>query len=203
MRQYRSVLDLIELLHIDRIGAIEAEHKMIREGYKVKKYTVESYEEFLVVVVGYYQYHSSLTFGQGEVMPAWLAEGYVSQILDSSPLPWLAKIANMLGAKEGGFKIAAANSMSGRHGGLPSVIDAVALGMSQKAVRQYIDAVFLRINPLDYDIRVAFMQEYLKIFGAVLLNGEVCMSPYELAVNMQAVIENHMKISNEFRKVIQ
>lgn len=203
MRRYRSVLDLIELLHIDRIGAIEAEHKMIRESYKVKKYTVESYEEFLIAVVGYYQYHSSLTVGRGEVLSAKLAEGYVSDILDSSPLPSLAKVGNMLGAKDGGFKIASANAQSGRHGGLPGVIDAVAQGMSQKAVRQYIDAVFLRINPQDYDIRVSFMMEYLKIFGAVLLRGEDCMSPYELANNMQVVLENHMKFSNDFRKVVQ
>jgi len=94
--------------------------------------------------------------------------------------------------------------MTGRHGGLPAVIDIIAEGIKHDAVKAYVSSVFLAcVNPLDYNKKIAFMAEYLRMFGGVLLPGEELLSVYELANNVEAVLQNHVRLVNEFRKTLQ
>ena len=94
--------------------------------------------------------------------------------------------------------------MTGRHGGLPAVIDIIAECIKHDAVKAYVSSVFLSCaNPLDYNKKMAFMAEYLRVFGGVLLPGEELLSVYELANNVEAVLQNHVRLVNEFRKTLQ
>jgi len=94
--------------------------------------------------------------------------------------------------------------MTGRHGGLPAVIDIIAECIKHDAVKAYVSSVFLSCaNPLDYNKKMAFMAEYLRMFGGVLLPGEELLSVYELANNVEAVLQNHVRLVNEFRKTLQ
>lgn len=200
----RSVEELIGMIGIDVIGEIEAYHRMLREQYKVKKVRVDSYEEFVEEVVKYYQYHTCTMYNAPSPVPASIVRGNALAMFAFTPDPRIASAAEMLGGKEEGYKVAADNSIRGRHGGLIGAIDALSQAFAQKAIRKHIDAVFLEaINPRNYDLRVSFMVEYLRIYGAVLLQGQECLSPYLLAANWQAVIENHVKLVNEYRKFIQ
>jgi hypothetical protein len=84
------------------------------------------------------------------------------------------------------------------------VIDAIAEGIKNEAISRYVSAVFLDcVNPMDFNKKILFVQEYLKSFGDVLLPDEEFLSIYELANDLEAIIQNHVKLINEFRKRLQ
>ena len=84
------------------------------------------------------------------------------------------------------------------------VIDAIAEGMKKQAARRYVEAVFLDcLDPLDFDTKVAFMQEYLELYGAVVLPDEELMSSYQLAANLESVVQNHVNLINQFRTTLR
>jgi len=206
MFEARSIKDILDLLHIDVIGEeIESVHNMIRESYTVKKYVVGSYDEFKQEVSQYYSYHFSNWIEAPTAMPLDMAHGGAREILDYSPDTRLSRIEGVLDKEGGGGYVAAVkNCLSGRHGGLVGVIDAIAEGIKQQAVKRYVRAVFLDcVNPLDFDKRVAFMQEYLNTYGGLLLPNEDLLSVYDLAANFEAVIQHHVRLVNEFRKTLQ
>jgi len=205
MKEVKNVKELIDMLHIDRIGEIEAEHRMIRERYRVRRYDVETFEEFKAAVVHYYQHHTANWLQTPSPMPPGIAEAQIARLLRDSPDVRLAKIADLLSKEQsGGYRAAVDNSITGRHGGLVAVIDAIAEAIKEKAVKRYVDSVFLDyIDPRDYDKKVALMQEYINTYGGVLLTGEECRNPHELACHIEAVIQNHVRLINEFRKTLQ
>ena len=83
-------------------------------------------------------------------------------------------------------------------------IDAIAESIKKDAVKKYIEAVFLAcIDPLDYTTRVSFMEEYVRRYGNVILPNEDLLSPYELAAHLEAVVENHVGLVNQFRRTLQ
>lgn len=134
-----------------------------------------------------------------------MAYSEVQRILRAQPRPdsRLSKIRSYLD-KEGGFHQSVKNSLKGRHGGLVGVIDTIAEGIKKEAVERYVTAVFLDcVDPLDYDQRVRFMKEYLKRYGSVLLPGEEKLSPYELAVQLESVVEAHVALVNRVREKLQ
>ena len=96
------------------------------------------------------------------------------------------------------------NCLSGRHGGLVACVDAIADAMREDAVTNYVESVFLgAMNPMDFNFCVRLMEEYVKIYGHVLLAGEELLSPAELAGNLQIVIQNHVRLLNDWRKTLQ
>jgi len=202
----KSIKEILDLLHVDVIAErIESVHKMIRESYTVSKYIVENYEEFKQEITAYYQYHFAMWMHGTPTMPYRLAHQRVNNLLDNSPSPNLAKVRDILGISgETGYIVAYKNAKTGRYGGLLGVIDAIADGMKNDAVTKYVSAVFLDcVDPLNFEKRIQFMQEYLNLYGGVLLPGEDLLSVYELANSLEAVIQNHVKLINEFRKTLQ
>jgi len=202
----KSIKEILNLLHVDVIAErIESVHKMIRESYKVTKYTVENYEEFKKEISTYYQYHYRLWLDVDPTMPLDLAHTRAEDILKNSPDPNLPKIRDVLGnVSDNGYTVSYKNAKRGRYGGLVGVIDAIAEGIKNEAITKYVSAVFLDcVDPLNFEKKIEFMQEYLNMFGQVLLPGEDLLSIYELANNLEAVIQNHVKLINEFRKTLQ
>lgn len=202
----KSIKEILNLLHVDVIAErIESVHKMIRENYKVKRYFIENYEEFKEEITKYYQHHYTQWLDVDPTMPPELAHSRAHDILENSPNPNLPKIRDILGStNETGYSVAYKNAKSGRYGGLVGVIDAIAEGIKNEAISKYVSAVFLDcIDPLNFDKRIEFMQAYLDMFGAVLLPDEELLSVYELASDLEAVVQNHVKLINDFRKKLQ
>jgi len=206
MKEARSIKDILDLLHIDIIGKeVESVHDMIRESYKVKKYVVEDYREFIDQVSTYYSYHWTTWNNFPIALPYEYAKEYAERKLDMSHDTRIHKVQNILSKGSGGnYLVAAKNCMTGRHGGLPAVIDIIAESIKEDAVHCYVSSVFLHsVNPLDYYKKVAFMQEYLELYGAILIPEEELLSPHELAGNLEAVLQHHVRLVNEFRKTLQ
>ncbi len=201
-----SIHDIIAMLHIDVIGGeIEARHVMIRESYKIPKYVANDYEDFKAIVSNYYQYHFSMWIGAGPIMPDDMAFGEVNKILKQMPRPdsKMARVQSAL-ESEGGFVSSVKRALYGRDGGLIGVIDSIAESIKKDAVKRYVRTVFLEcVNPINFDMKVKFMREYLETYGKVILAGDLLLSPYELAANLEAVIQNHVRLVNEFRKSLQ
>jgi hypothetical protein len=206
MRLAENIQEVIDLLHIDVIGLeIEIVHDQIREAYQVPTVIVDDYEEFKAVVTHYYQYHFAKWHGIEFDMPPDMAWSRAREILDARIRPdsRLARISGNL-ESTGGWIQAVKNAIRGRQRGLIGVIDAIAESMKEAAVKQYVTAVFLDcINPVDFYTKVAFMQEYIQRYGSVVLPGEELLSPYELAANLDAVIQNHVRLINQFRNTLQ
>jgi len=202
----KSIKEILNLLHVDVIAQrIESVHRMIRENYKVTKFFVENYEEFKQEISKYYEHHYTQWLDVDPAMPPELAHSRAHDILENSPNQNLPKIRDILGStNESGYIVAYKNAKSGRYGGLVGVIDAIAEGIKNDAISKYVSAVFLDcVDPLNFDKRIEFMQAYLDIYGAILLPGEELLSVYELANDLEAVIQNHVKLVNEFRKKLQ
>ena len=84
------------------------------------------------------------------------------------------------------------------------ILDIITEGLKREAVTHYVTAVFLdAIDPIDWDTKVRFMEEYIERYGHVVLPDEELLSPYELASRMEAVIENHCNLINQFRTRLQ
>ncbi len=138
-------------------------------------------------------------------MPDAMAFHEAKKLLKNMPRPDspMARIHEVLDS-QGGFVYAVKKALRGRDRGLIGVIDDIAEAMKQEAVQRYVQTVFLEcVDPLNFDKKVHFMNEYLEVYGRVLLAGEVLLSPYELAANLETVIQHHVMLVNEFRKTIQ
>ncbi len=132
-----------------------------------------------------------------------MAYGQVRHILESMPHPD-ARISHIHGVFQDGWTQAVKNGTRGLNGGMIGVIDAIAEGMKKQAARRYVEAVFLDcLDPLDFDTKVAFMQEYLELYGAVVLPDEELMSSYQLAANLESVVQNHVNLINQFRTTLR
>ena len=204
MREAKSINEILELLHIDRIGReIESVHDMIRESYTLKTYMAKDYEDFKMIVCDYYSYHDYHWHSGAGQLSKEQAHDKVRDVLDNQPNTGLARIKGILDS-EGSYNAAAKNALNGRGGGLKAILDNISEQMKKKAVTQWISAVFLeKISPLNYPLKVSLMSEYLDLFGGVLIPNEELLSPYELASNLEFVIQNHVRLTNEFRKTIQ
>ncbi len=202
MPEIQSVDQIMALLHIDVIGQIEAAHDMIRQSVQIEP-TVASYPEFQETVGDYVRYHNAMWHGVDPGQDrAW---GQARAAIDEQmrPEPTLARIRGFLDA-QGSYVQAIKNGLTGRHGGMIGVIDTIAEQIKKEAVSQWVRSVFLtHINPLDFDRKVEFAREYLATYGALLLPNETTMSPYELAAQIEVLLETHVRLVNQLRDRLQ
>jgi len=204
MKEAKSIREILDLLHIDRIGReIESVHDMIRESYTLKAYVASDYEDFKSIVCDYYSYHDYHWHNGAGQLTKEMAYDRVRDVLDNQPNTGLARIKGILDS-EGSYNVAAKNSLTGRGGGLKAVLDNISEQMKKKAVTQWVSTVFLeKISPLNSQLKVSLMVEYLELYGGVLIPDEELLSPYDLASNLEFVVQNHVRQVNEFRKTLQ
>jgi len=200
MREAHRFQNIIDLLHIDVISSrVESMHDMIREAYTVRTYIAEDYQDFKNAISNYYHYHNS-TWLSVDANAYGCSFQQVCGCLDSAPNTGLSKASELMN----NYRQDSKNSRTGRYGGLPTVINSVAENFKKEAVRQYVDSVIKEsIDPDDYGRKVEFMMEYQYLYGAILLPGEDLLSPYEMAANIEAVINHHVGLVNAFRKTAQ
>ena len=171
------------------VEVIDRPHRLIRDGYRVPVYAVGSYEEACEILTEYYQYHFEGWLRSGTPLRADIAFANVRMILDGH---------------EGGWVVAVKNAIRGRRGGLIGLIDAIAEAFQKEALEKYVRYVIdTRICLLDFEQVIAFAEQYLDQYGRYLLPGEELMSKYELAANLEAIIQYHVQIMDNFRQRIQ
>ena len=193
MSTARSFQEILDLLHVDLISSrVESMHDMIREAYTVRSYVVENYDEFKAAIRRYYEYHYT----------TWLEvdSGVVVGGTGGLSSTALSRASELTGGHAQAFK----NARSGRNGGLLGVINQIAENFKKVAVQQYVDSVLKRcIDPLDFPRKVEFMEEYLSMYGMLLLPDEEFLYPEEMAANIEGVINNHIAMINRFRNIVQ
>lgn len=195
MREAYSFEEILEKLHVDVLSQIAAIHDTIREAYTVRTYVVDSYQEFKNEILDYYYYHLNACNGAG-IYAYQTVYGILNRVPDLN----LSKAGELMG----NYAISYKNSRTGRNGGLISAINTIAENFKKDAIKHYIQSVFLEsVNPLDFYTKVVFMQEYIDKFGNALTPGEYLMSPYELASNIEGVINQHVSLVNKFRENTQ
>lgn len=183
-----DVQGILNKLHIDVIGrVIEYPHTMIRERYKVPKYVADDSQECIRIMVNYFQYHYASWMKVRFTMTYELA---------------LAKVKDLL-SKKGGFAQSIKNATKGREGGLIAAIDAIAEALKEEATERYIEGVVTScIDPLDFSLKVALADEYIRVYATHVLPGEKLLSPYELAANFESIIKYHVKWIVSYRNVV-
>lgn len=192
MSTARSFQEILDLLHIDVISSqVESVQDMIREAYTVRTYVVQDYEEFKREIQRYYEYHSR-TWMEVDSGALILGQGGGSGTA-------LSRASELTSGHAQAFK----RAKTGRNGGLLGVINEIAENFKKVAIQQYVDSVLKNsINPLDFYTKVDFMEEYLRRYG-VLLSGEEHMTAYEMAADIEGVINRHVGMINMFRNIVQ
>ena len=157
------------------------------------------------MVTDFYQYAFQEWHNTTVEMPQTMAWGRAENILQRLSLPdaRLSRIRTYLD-NQGGYHQSIKNSIRGRDGGIIKVLDTIIEGMKREAVQQYVTALFLdAIDPLGWEIKVRFMEEYVQRYGHLVLPDEELLHPTELAAHMENVIENHVGLINQFRTRLQ
>ncbi len=190
LKMAKNIQDILDMLHISVIGKkIDEPHYMIREAYKLPRYIARDYNDCCELGTKYLQYHFSKWTNCPTLLPTDMAFAQVREILDKL---------------QGGFVGAVKNAIRGREKGLVGFIDVIADSLRDEAVEKYIMyVVTTHIPPMDYDLKVRLMKEYLKKYASHILPNEQLMSPYELAANIESLIKFHMEWINSLRKNIQ
>ena len=193
MKTARTFQQILDLLALDFINSrIVSVHEMIRESFTVRNYIIDDYEEFKEEVQRYYHHH----------LTNWMKVDLCVEIFGvpgHSSSASMSKVSDLMGGHSKGFK----DSLRGTNGGMLGVINQIADSFKKNAVRDYVNSVLKNcINPADYYKKVEFMEQYLKLYG-VLLPGEEHMTAYELASNIEEVINHHVALVNAFRKIVQ
>jgi hypothetical protein len=184
-----NIQDLLNMLHITIIHEkIDKPHFMIRENYVLPKYVASSYNDCCNIITKYYQYHYSAWMKFSTPMPKDIAFAQVKTILDKG---------------QGGFVTSVKNALWGRDAALVGLLDAIADSLREDATEKYVEYILSKVSPLDYDLKVQFMRQYIKQYATPVLPNEKLMSPYELAANFGGVIKYHLQWINSLRKNIQ
>lgn len=185
-----NIQEILNRLHQDVIGQeVDYPHRIIREGYKVRKFIVNSHEEAFDELTHYYQYHYAAWLKTGPVMPYDLAYSNMRTVIEQA---------------QGGYVQIIKNCISGRDGGLLEAINLIAEAFRKEAVEKYVGYIVgTYIDPLDYDYKIRLMRQYLDQYGRYLLPGERTMSVYELAANCEQIIKFHANAICSFRKLLQ
>lgn len=183
----KSIEEIFRLLHISVITEkVDKPHNMIRECWVTPKYVPDDYEELCKLITDYYQYHYQKFYG-GNLMPADLAFGQARQIMEQT---------------QGGYIQLAKNALEGRDRGLPALFDAFRDNFIEQHTEQYILSILGDyVNPLDYDLKVKLMSDYLNEYSHVLPD-EKMLSAYELAANFEPFIKMHLTWIDSYRKAI-
>ncbi len=186
----KNIQYILDLLRSNKISEeVDKPHYMIREGYNLPRYKAEDYDDCCNIIIHYYQYHFRAWMKSSTTMPRDIAFGQAKQMLDKG---------------QGGFIKHVKNAIWGRESGLIGLIDTIADTLREDSVAKYVDYVLsTHVNPMDFDLKVHFMKQYLKQYAIPVLPGERLMSAYELASNFDAVIKYHLQWINSLRTNIQ
>lgn len=159
--------------------AVTIPHAIAREQYKLQKITVQSFEEFRNEIGRYYSYQIGATVPGGKVfMSEWLAKGYAEKIVDSA--------FSKIGGLEGAYKMAE----KGINGGLKPIIDSIYMAIVREQEENYIEDILTRcINPMSWNDKVTFMEQFLIKFGGPLSSGKPIKNAMEVAPHYKDFIK--------------
>lgn len=184
-----TVDELLALLGPDKLNAIDAKAKLMREHYPCP-YTVPNYDAFKETLVGFYTHYHTAFYGdpgQATKTPGWkeLAYDFAQQHLGG----------------HNGIRTAERNAITGREGGMISVIDTLTEAITKVHTENYVRAVFFdTIAPSDYDTRLRLANEILNRYGRFLFPGEELLPHYVLGMNLEAFINGFVTHLHALRR---
>lgn len=175
-----TVEDLLALLGPDKFDAIEQQVKTMRESYPCP-FTVRNYDAFKDTLCDFYAHYQTVFFSfalrevkEPSEQRAWKNFAYTF-------------IERHLGGYKGGIATAERNAITGREGGMISVIDSLTEGISKLHTETYIQGVFFdHIGRSDYETRFRLAEELLKKYGSFLFPGEELLHHAILGMNLEA-----------------
>lgn len=154
-----TILDqLIDALLEDTIAEkVGTRHEDARVRYSLPGSTVSDWPAFLRAITGYYQYHYAACVDSGTRLDEVEAQGRAKNIIENAY------------RREGGIAGAFAEARTGTNNGLRGVIDALAEGIKQESVMNYVRYQFdQRVGPQDFEVKVEIIREFMGRFGHVL-----------------------------------
>jgi hypothetical protein len=179
---------ILELLDEENIAkAVSIKHDETRERYSLAKATVVNYAEFLTEIAKYYAYHFKKTIANAD-LPVEIASQNALEIVQQAY------------ASQGGLEAAYRNANVGTGGGLRTVIDSIYEALKREQEEKYVNHVLTtQVNPLDWNERVALMNQYLTKFGKYLPTGTKARSAEQIANNYGELIKLHTKVVGTIR----
>jgi hypothetical protein len=188
MPRATHIQEVFDALSIDRIiPKVHQPHKLIREGFRVPVYAVNSYEEAVGLLSQYMKYHTQRWLG-GPPLSDDIAHARVRTILD----------------KKQGYVLSVKNAIRGRAGGVVALVNEIAEAIEEEALEMYMRYVIDQmICLLDFEQLIILARQYLREYSHLLLPGEPLMSEYELAGNIEALVRYHNSVLQNYRQMVQ
>lgn len=178
--------DLMEHLQPERVAQrVALPHDEARLRYPLTSNTVGSTREFLTIIADYYAYHVTTCVTPGGTIARAQAEAEAKQLVQAAYRRRRLSIQN-----------AVSDAKTGTNGGLARVLDAIADGLRERAVQNYVETRMDRAVTLDsWEDKVAFMRDFLANNPA--LPPEVRAGPPErYAASWDAIYREYLDAVN-------
>lgn len=176
-----TIATILDLLRPEEFDRIEAKVRMMRETFPCP-HTVHDYDAFKQLLMLFWaRYHKcmySMTYhGEPGDLPGLIKEQafkFVEQHLGGLQA-WNA---------------AERNAITGREGGMVSILDSLTDALVKSHTQSYIQSVFFDVlRPSDYDARLRLAQELLNKYAPVLFPGEEIKPYWLLGANIEQFIQ--------------
>jgi hypothetical protein len=176
----RSLLSAIDEYSIAR--EVSNPHEEARMKFRLHKNVVADFEEFTEVIAKYYQHHYALCVARGGVLSRSDAAGAAKELIERA---YRRRQGNLISA----FK----DGVSGTHGGMRVVIEAISDGIREQAIDRYVRDVFDRhVAPHSFEERVAIMREFMESSGVALPRDMRGQPPERYAHEFQEILRAHV-----------
>jgi hypothetical protein len=183
---------LLELLGPDKLNAIDAKAKIMRESFTCP-YTVRNYDEFKTTLYEFYAHYQN-AFYNIDFKQATHDDDYWKQYAYDFA-------QKHLGSYKGDMRTAERNAIAGRDGGMIAVIDTVTESIIKLHTQIYVHSVFFDlIAPSDYNTRYRLADELLKKYGRFLFPDEELMPYYLLGNNLEEFIQGFVTHIHALRR---
>ena len=166
--------------------AVEMKHREARNKYDLKKVKADGYDSMMAEVVKYVQHHHKETM-QGE-MPEHMASGKARMLLDQ------------IYKKQGGVAGALSEAKKGNMG---KVLNEIADALESEERSHYVQHVFNKIDPQDFDGHVEIAKQYKSKFEHLLPDKMKKKSAEQVAHNYESLIHHHINVVESVKSQVK
>lgn len=158
-------------------------HDEARNGFRLGRNTVDTFEEFSDILGDYYDHHHSACVSHGGHMSHTEAAGRAKEIVE-----------NYYQRRRGGdIATAFGDAHEGTNGGLGSILDIIAQAIEEESVERYIRAVFdQQVAPNSWDDQVEIIRQFIDRCGMHLSPGVRSSEAERYARDYQKLIRSYV-----------
>jgi len=154
-----------------RVGSV---HDDARIRYRLRSNRVEDFEEFIQVLMNYYNYHHQHCFGS--MLPLLEASERAKEIVERG-------LRHHGGNLLSGYE----QARTGVHGGMRVMLDLIADHLREEGIRRHVNHVIDQyVIPTNWDEKVALIKELLEFFVDATID---CSTPERYASDYKALVE--------------